>query len=64
MFHFKGEKVEYKPPYLKKVPIYLSYELSPEQKDLSNKLVENYKKGIDSLVFAVCGLPKMLKTQY
>ena len=39
-------------------PIHLSYELSPEQKELSDKLVENYKKEIDSLVFAVCGSGK------
>ena len=32
--------------------------MSPEQKELSDKLVENYKKGIDSLVFAVCGSGK------
>ena len=55
---FKGEEVEHKPSYPKKVPIHLTYELSPEQKELSDKLVENYKKGIDSLVFAVCGSPK------
>lgn len=52
---FRGEKVEHKPSYPKKAPIHLEYELSPEQKELSDKLVENYKKGIDSLVFAVCG---------
>lgn len=55
---FKGEEVEHKPSYPKKAPIYLEYELSPEQKELSNKLVENYKKGIDSLVYAVCGSGK------
>lgn len=55
---FKGEEVEHKPSYPKKAPIYLEYELSPEQKELSDKLVENYKKGIDSLVFAVCGSGK------
>ena len=55
---FKGEEVEHKPSYPKKAPIHLSYELSPEQKELSDKLVENYKKGIDSLVFAVCGSGK------
>ena len=55
---FKGEEVEHKPSYSKKAPIHLSYELSPEQKELSDKLVENYKKGIDSLVFAVCGSGK------
>ena len=52
---FKGEEVEHNPSYSKKAPIHLSYELSTEQKELSDKLVENYKKGIDSLVFAVCG---------
>ena len=55
---FKGEEVEHKPSYPKKAPIHLEYELSPEQKDLSDKLVENYKKGIDSLVYAVCGSGK------
>ena len=55
---FRGEEVEHKQSYPKKAPIHLEYELSPEQKELSNKLVENYKKGIDSLVYAVCGSPK------
>ena len=55
---FKGEEVEHKLSYQKKAPIHLLYELSPEQKELSDKLVENYKKGIDSLVFAVCGSGK------
>lgn len=55
---FKGEEVEHKASYQKKAPIHLEYELSPEQKELSDKLVDNYKKGIDSLVFAVCGSGK------
>ena len=55
---FRGEEVEHKPSYPKKAPIHLEYELSPEQKELSDKLVENYKKGIDSLVYAVCGSGK------
>ena len=55
---FRGEEVEHKPSYPKKAPIYLEYELSPEQKELSDKLVGNYKKGIDSLVYAVCGSGK------
>ena len=55
---FRGEEVENKPSYPKKAHIHLEYELSPEQKELSDKLVENYKKGIDSLVFAVCGSGK------
>ena len=36
----------------------LHYELSEDQKRLSNQLVENYKNGIDSLVHAVCGSGK------
>ena len=55
---FRGEEVEHKPSYPKKAPIHLEYELSLEQKELSDKLVDNYKKGIDSLVHAVCGSPK------
>ena len=55
---FKGEEVDNKLSYPKRAPILLSYELSPEQQELSNKLVENYKKGIDSLVYAVCGSGK------
>lgn len=55
---FRGEEVEHKPSYPKKAPIHLEYELSSEQKELSVKLVENYKKGIDSLVYAVCGSGK------
>lgn len=55
---FRGEEVEHKTSYPKKAPIHLEYELSQEQKRLSNKLVENYKKGVDSLVFAVCGSGK------
>lgn len=59
---FHGEEVEHAPSYPKKAPIHLEYELSLEQKELSDKLVENYKKGIDSLVFAVCGSPKTRNT--
>ena len=36
----------------------LHYELSKDQKRLSNELVSNYKQGIDSLVHAVCGSGK------
>ena len=55
---FRGEEVDYKPSHQKKAYIHLSYELSEEQIELSNKLIENYRKGIDSLVFAVCGSGK------
>ena len=59
---FRGEEVERRPSYFKKAPFILSYELSKEQKELSNKLIHNFKNGIDSLVFAVCGSPKTRKT--
>ena len=36
----------------------LHYELSDDQKRLSNQLVENFKNGIDTLVHAVCGSGK------
>ena len=55
---FRGEEADYKPIYPKEAPIHIGYELSIEQKELSDKLVENYKKGIDSLVYAVCGSGK------
>ena len=55
---FKGEEAKYKSSYHKKAPIHLEYELSEEQTELSYKLLENFKKGIDSLVFAVCGSGK------
>ena len=45
---FKGEEVKQTIQYPKKAPIHLSYELSEEQKALSDKLVENYKRGIDA----------------
>ncbi len=41
---FKGEEVEHKPSYPKKAPIHLEYELSPEQKELSNKLLKTIRK--------------------
>ena len=36
----------------------LSYELSLDQQRLSKQLIENYKKGINTLVHAVCGSGK------
>ena len=55
---FRGEIVNESPSYSRYAPIDLSYELSIEQKELSERLVINYKNGIDSLVFAVCGSGK------
>ena len=55
---FKGEKVQGNDTFLKEAPIFLTYDLSNEQKELSNKLIINYEKGIDSLVYAVTGSGK------
>ena len=55
---FRGEEAKYTAALSKKAPIRLEYELSEEQNELSSRLVENYKQGIDSLVFAVCGSGK------
>ena len=55
---FKGEETKYKLSYPKEASIYLLYELSPEQKELSDKLIENYKNRINSLVYAVTGSGK------
>ena len=55
---FRGEEAGDTLPISKKADINLSYELSYEQKVLSWKLIENYKAGIDTLVYAVCGSGK------
>lgn len=55
---FRGEKVSYNQSAPKKAQINLDYDLSPEQQELSDRLVSNYQKGIDSLVNAVCGSGK------
>ena len=61
MSYFKGEEAKdlYKTP--KNVKIFLSYNLSEEQQKLSNQLITNYKKGINSFIYAVCGFPKARK---
>ena len=55
---FKGEEANDTFVIPKTAQPFLSYELSYEQKVLSWKLVENYKSGIDTLVYAVCGSGK------
>ena len=55
---FRGEEAKYTATLSKKAPIKLEYELSEEQRELSARLVDNYKRGVDSLIFAVCGSGK------
>lgn len=42
----------------KKVILRLNYSLSEEQTNLSNQIVANFKRGVDTLVYAVCGSGK------
>ena len=55
---FKGEQAKTILSKPKDATIFLSYDLSDEQKALSERLVSNFNKGIDSLVYAVCGSGK------
>ena len=48
-------------PYLWQYEYSLSYQLTDGQLRLSHKLIENFKKGIDSLVQAVCCRSKTRK---
>ena len=55
---FLGEEMT-PPPYRPKtVGFRLEYSLSSEQKQLSETIVSNYKAGIDTLIYAVCGSGK------
>ena len=55
---FKGETINAKRGSAKSAPIHLSYRLSPEQDELSERLITNYKNKIDSMVFAITGAGK------
>ena len=55
---FKGEGANYYDSFPKRAPLFLSYDLSQEQNELSQRLVSNYDNGINSLVYAVCGSGK------
>lgn len=55
---FKGDMA---PPVVAKektVKLSLSYSLSKEQKELSDRIVFNFKRGVNTLVYAVCGSGK------
>ena len=55
---FRGESAKNDSIVPKSAYFALSYELSQEQKELSERLVKNYINGVDSLVNAVCGSGK------
>ena len=55
---FRGEEALEKKGSSKNVVLSLDYRLSKEQEALSKQIIENYDKGIDTLVYAVCGSGK------
>ncbi len=55
---FRGDEAEDSPLRPKNVILDLKYSLSPEQKAISDGVIENYRNGIDTLVYAVCGSGK------
>lgn len=55
---FSGEKLKYTPSRKRTIKVELHYPLSIEQKTISQKIVSNFRKGIDTLVYAVCGSGK------
>ena len=55
---FSGEEARDIPHPPKKAPLSLAYKLSEEQSELSRRIIENFVKGVDTLVYAVCGSGK------
>ena len=55
---FHGEMAPPVSPKEKTVTLCLSYSLSKEQKALSDRIVFNFKRGVNTLVYAVCGSGK------
>lgn len=55
---FSGEQVQYTSGTKKEVALELHYPLSTEQRKISEKIIANYRNGIDTLVYAVCGSGK------
>lgn len=55
---FSGEEAAPPSRKPKNVRLSLGYRLSRKQKELSDKVIANYKAGINTLVYAVCGSGK------
>jgi Superfamily II DNA/RNA helicase required for DNA uptake (late competence protein) len=55
---FRGENASNAPTSPKNVILDLAYHLSKEQEFLSSKIIQNFKNGDDTLVYAVCGSGK------
>ena len=54
---FRGNEAIDDYPLCDKADYHLEYELTKEQKNLSNQVVDNFRHGVNSLVHAVCGSP-------
>lgn len=55
---FAGEEAKVEPKAPKTVKLDLKYSLSAEQSRLSKQIIFNFKSGMDTLVYAVCGSGK------
>ena len=55
---FQGKAARQVLPRPRDSPLCLSYSLSKEQTELAQKAVDNFKRGIDTLIYAVCGSGK------
>ena len=55
---FSGEEASFEPKAEKTVNLSLSYSLSRQQKELSDKVLSNFIEGKDTLIYAVCGSGK------
>ena len=55
---FSGEEASFEPKEEKTVNLSLSYSLSRQQKELSDRVLSNFIEGKDTLIYAVCGSGK------
>lgn len=55
---FRGKDARPVLPRPRESPLSLSYSLSQEQNALAQRAIENFKRGIDTLIYAVCGSGK------
>ena len=55
---FSGAEASVEEAVPKRAPLVLDYDLSEEQRNLSDQIVYNFKRGVDTLVYAVCGSGK------
>ncbi|MCH5180093.1 MAG: DEAD/DEAH box helicase family protein [Erysipelotrichales bacterium] len=55
---FRGDDVEYTARKTEQIDFKLNFELSDRQKEISKTTLENYKNGINTLIYAVTGAGK------